>query len=152
MQRRLDQLRGWLNRRDDPEFSDRVRDVVGLSLDPPGEKAVVLSVDEKTAIQATERRHPDPLPGAGRPRRREFEYRRHGTVSLIAALDVHGGEVLARDIARNDAATFCDFLDDIDRVIDPAMEIDACSMLVVVRRTLGPSRPRIGARKAMWGD
>jgi len=87
MQIRLDRVRGWLNRRDDPEFWDRVRDVVGLYLNPPGEKTVVLSVDEKTAIQATERRHPDQLPGAGRPRRREFEYRRHGTVSLMAALE-----------------------------------------------------------------
>jgi len=123
MQIRLDRVRGWLNRRDDPEFWNRVRDVVGLYLNPPGEKAVVLSVDEKTAIQAKERRYPDQMPKSGRVRRREFEYRRHGTVSLMAALDVHGGEVLARDIARNDSATFCDFLDDIDRAVDPLMEI-----------------------------
>ena len=123
MQIRLDRVRGWLNRSDDPELWDRVRDVVGLYLNPPAEKALVLSVDEKTAIQAKERRYPDQSPREGRPRRRELEHRRHGTVSLMAALDVHGGEVLARDIASNDAATFCDFLDDIDRAVDPTMVI-----------------------------
>ena len=66
MQIRLDRVRGWLNRRDDPEFWNRVRDVVGLHLDSPGEKALASSVGEKTAIQAKERRYPDQLPGAGR--------------------------------------------------------------------------------------
>ncbi len=72
---RLDQVRGWLNRRDDPEFWERVRDVCGLYLSPP-ERALVLSVDEKTSIQAKQRRHPDQVPAPGRPRRREFECRR----------------------------------------------------------------------------
>ncbi len=58
----------------------------------------MLSVDEKTAIQARERRHPDQAVAAGRPRRREFEYVRHGTASLLAAMDVHSGKVLTRPI------------------------------------------------------
>lgn len=87
---RLDQVRGWLNRRDDPSFWERVRDVCGLYLNPP-ERALVLSLDEKTAIQAKERTHPDQAARPGRPRRREFEYIRHGTASLVAALDVHRG-------------------------------------------------------------
>ncbi len=119
---RLDQVRGWLNRRDDPLFWDRVRDVCGLYLNPP-ERALVLSVDEKTAIHARERRHPDQAPAPGRPRRREFEYVRHGTASLVAALDVHRGTVVARPIQRNNSATFCAFLDAIDREVDAGLAI-----------------------------
>ncbi len=119
---RLDRVRGWLNRRDDPEFWDRVRDVCGLYLHPP-ERALVLSVDEKTSIQAKERRCPDQTPGPGRPRRREFEYIRHGTASLVAAMDVHTGSVLGRPIERNDSTTFCAFLDTIDAEVDAGLAI-----------------------------
>jgi transposase len=119
----LRRVRGWLNRRDDPEFWDRVRDVCGLYLSPPDEKALVLSIDEKTGIQAKRRVVADQPARPGRARRREFEYRRHGTASLVAALAVHSGEVLARPIARNDSATFCDFLDDIDRAVPPGTKI-----------------------------
>lgn len=123
----LTKVRGWLNRRDDPRFWDRVRDVCGLYLNPP-ERALVLSVDEKTSIQAKSRKHHDQHPKRGRPRRREFEYVRHGTASLHAALDVHSGEVLAAPIPAkahggNNSANFCEFLDDIDRSVDPRLEI-----------------------------
>jgi hypothetical protein len=57
---------------------------------------VVLSIDEKTGIQAIDRKHPGRAPTPGRLRRREFEYIRHGTQALIAALDVHTGRVLGR--------------------------------------------------------
>jgi len=116
-------VRGWLNRRDDPEFWSRVRDVCGLYLNCPG-NAIVLSVDEKTSVQAKERRHPDQPPRPGQRRRREWEYIRHGTASLFAALDVHSGEVLAEPIdGRNDSVNFCEFLDQIERIIDPDLEI-----------------------------
>ena len=123
----LSKVRGWLNRRDDPGFWDRVRDICGLYLDPP-ERALVLSVDEKTSIQAKQRKHPDQAPTAGGWRRREFEYIRHGTASLFAALDVHTGEVLAEPIpdkaaGGNNSANFCVFLDAIDRAVDPALAI-----------------------------
>jgi transposase len=123
----LTKVRGWLNRRDDPEFWERVRDVCGLYLDPP-HRALVLSVDEKTSIQAKSRKHPDQPARAGRVRRREFEYVRHGTASLFAALDVHTGEVLAepippREAGGNNSVNFCEFLDDIDANIDPTLEI-----------------------------
>lgn len=119
----LSKVRGWLNRRDDPGFWDRVRDICGLYLDPP-ERALVLSVDEKTSIQAKQRKHPDHQPRAGKWRRREFEYVRHGTASLHAALDVHSGEVLAAPIPdKNDSTNFCAFLDDIERAVDPALAI-----------------------------
>lgn len=119
----LTKVRGWLNRRDDPEFWDRVRDICGLYLAPP-ERAVVISVDEKTSIQAKARKYPDQNPKAGRARRREFEYVRHGTASLHAALDVHTGEVLAAPIpGKNNSENFCAFLDEIDRNVDPALAI-----------------------------
>lgn len=119
----LTRVRGWLNRRDDPGFWDRVRDICGLYLDCP-ERAIVVSVDEKTSIQAKSRKYADQAPDAGRARRREFEYVRHGTASLHAALDVHTGEVLAQPIpGRNDSVNFCAFLDQIDRNTDPALAI-----------------------------
>ncbi len=59
----------------------------------------------------------------GRPGRYEFEYRGHGTASLLAAMDVYSGEVLASDIARNDSVTFIDFLTDIDRNVAPSLDI-----------------------------
>lgn len=119
---RLDRVRGWLNRRDDPEFWERVRDVCGLYLNPP-ERALVLSVDEKTSIQAKERLRPDQTCAPGRPRRREFEYVRHGTASLVAALDVHTGSVAARPIERNNSTTFCAFLDSIEEAVDASLVI-----------------------------
>lgn len=65
----LSKVRGWINRRDDPGFWDRVRDVCGLYLSPP-QNAIVVSVDEKTGIQAKQRIHPDQPPRPGRLRRR----------------------------------------------------------------------------------
>ncbi len=123
----LTKVRGWLNRRDDPEFWERVRDVCGLYLNPP-EQALVLSVDEKTSIQAKSRTHRDQPAQPGRRRRREFEYVRHGTASLFAALDVHSGTVLAepiptREAGGNNSVNFCAFLDEIDATVDPALDI-----------------------------
>lgn len=107
----LTKVRGWLNRRDDPTFWERVRDICGLYLSPP-ERALVLSVDEKTSIQAKQRRHPDQPARRARRRRREFEYVRHGTASLFAALDVHSGQVRAVPVpGKNDSVNFCEFLD-----------------------------------------
>jgi transposase len=113
---------GWLNRRDDPEFWDRVQDVCGLYLSGP-ENAIVLSLDEKTGIQAKQRIAPTTPAQPGRPARYEFEYRRHGTVSLLAAMEVHTGEVIGTNIARNDSPTFTAFLEDIDATIDAALDI-----------------------------
>jgi transposase len=106
-------VKGWLNRKDTPEFWDRAADVCGLYLNPPI-GALVLSIDEKTAIAARSRKHPTQSPEPGRLERREFEYRRHGTASLLAALDVATGEVLATDIPRADSKHFIAFLEDID--------------------------------------
>lgn len=118
----LSKVRGWINRRDDPEFWDRVRDVCGLYLSPPI-NALVLSVDEKTGIQAKERIHRDRPARPGQHARREFEYRRHGTAKLVAALNVATGEILADTIDRNDAVTFIEFLETIEAATDPSVEI-----------------------------
>jgi transposase len=115
-------VKGWLNRRDDPEFWDRVQDVCGLYLDPP-DNALVVSVDEKTGIQAKERRAVTTPAGPGRPAREEFEYIRHGTASLLAALEVHTGEVLATNIVANNSTTFIDFLTDIERKVPTELSI-----------------------------
>jgi len=116
-------VRGWLNRRDDPDFWSRVRDVCGLYLNCP-DNAIVLSVDEKTSVQAKERKHGDQPPRPRRRRRREWEYIRHGTASIFAALDVHSGEVLAEPIeGKNNSVNFCKFLDQIERAVDPTLEI-----------------------------
>jgi transposase len=115
-------VEGWLTRRDTPEFWEQAADVCGLYLSPP-ENAVVLSIDEKTSIQAKSRKHPTTPVRAGRPARREFEYVRHGTASLLACLDVRTGEVTARDIARNDSAHFVAFLEEIEEKTDEALAI-----------------------------
>ena len=113
---------GWLTRRDTPEFWERAADICGLYLSPP-ENAVLLSIDEKTGIQAKSRKHPTQALRPGRPERREFEYRRHGTASLIAAFDVKTGKVHANDIARNDSVTFIGFLAEIEQRIDAVLSI-----------------------------
>ncbi|MFD8089377.1 IS630 family transposase, partial [Streptomyces malaysiensis] len=82
-----------------------------------------LSVDEKTAMQARSRRHPTRPTRPGQTERREFEYRRHGTASVVAALDVHTGQVLVEDIVRNDSAAFIRFLRMLDQCIDPKLTI-----------------------------
>ncbi|MFF5306751.1 IS630 family transposase [Streptomyces sp. NPDC013161] len=84
---------------------------------------MVLSIDGKTAIAARSRRHPGRPPRLGEPARQEFEYRRHGTASLVAALDVRTGEVLTKVIARNNATTFTAFLDHLDQAIAPGKAI-----------------------------
>jgi transposase len=113
---------GWLTRRDSPDFWQRAADICGLYLSPP-ENAVVLSIDEKTSVQAKERKHPSTAVRPGRPARREFEYVRHGTASLVAALDVATGKVTAKDIVRNDSVTFIGFLEEIEASIDEGLAI-----------------------------
>ena len=113
------QVRGWLTRKEDPSFWERAADVCGLYLSPPT-NAIVLSVDEKTAISARSPKHPTKPARPGRPALKEFEYRRNGVASIVAALDVHTGHVRAEQIARNDAEHFIEFLSSVDRLTDPA--------------------------------
>ena len=98
----------------DPAFAAKVKDVVGLYLNPP-ENAVVLSVDEKTSIQALERTQlPLPL-RQGRARRHTHDYKRHGVVDLYAALDVTTGKVTHRLTKSHKAVDFISFLNKIVR-------------------------------------
>jgi transposase len=98
----------------DPQFSEKVVDVVGLYLDPP-DHAVVLSVDEKTQIQALDRTQPMLPLRPGQIERRTHDYKRHGTASLYAAFDIATGEVLGRVTQRHRSREFVAFLRQIDQ-------------------------------------
>jgi transposase len=100
----------------DPLFVDKVKDVAGLYLAPP-ERAVVLCVDEKSQIQALDRTSPvlPMLPGT--PQRATHDYKRHGTSSLYAALDITTGKVIGQLHARHRAVEFKKFLTTIDREV-----------------------------------
>ncbi|MGH3305117.1 MAG: IS630 family transposase [Streptosporangiaceae bacterium] len=115
-------VRGWLRRADDPAFWIRAGAVCRLYLNPPP-GTVLISIDEKTGIQAKSRKHPQVPAGPGRDARREFEYVRHGTVSILAAMNVTTGQVIAERIARNDSATFTRFLAMLDQATPPHLRI-----------------------------
>jgi transposase len=107
---------------DDPQFVDKVRDVVGLYVNPP-DHAVVFSVDEKSQIQALERAQPVLPMDLGQPERQTHNYLRHGTLDLFAALNVATGEVLTRFTRAHRAKDLVAFLDDIDAAVDPSLEV-----------------------------
>ncbi len=115
-------VRGWLNRRDDEQFRAQAAAVCEVYLRPPP-GTVVICIDEKTGIQAKYRRYPEQPARPGRLARREFEYVRNGTVSIVAALEVATGQVVAEPIARNDSVTFTGFLHRLDQCIDPRLNI-----------------------------
>jgi transposase len=98
----------------DPLFIEKVRDVVGLYLNPP-ERAVVLCVDEKSQIQAIERTQPLLPMMPGQAERRTHDYRRYGTTSLFAALNIASGEVLGKCYRRHRSIEFRKFLDLIEK-------------------------------------
>jgi len=107
---------------DDPLFIEKVRDVVGLYMNPP-EHAVVLSVDEKPQVQALERAQPVLPMDFGMPERHTHNYKRHGTLDLFAALNVATGEVIARTKQQHRAEDFVNFLRDIDRTVDDDLSV-----------------------------
>ncbi len=97
----------------DPQFVDKVRDVVGIYMNPP-EHAVVLCVDEKTSIQALDRTQPSLPMRPGQVERRTHDYKRHGVIDLFAALNVATGHVIAQTRPKHRAVEFRQFLDLID--------------------------------------
>lgn len=120
----------------DPEFESRLRDVCGLYVDPP-ENVLVVSIDEKTGIQAKAPTKPDTLPAPGKPARREHEYERNGTQCLFACLKVKEGDVLgmpAKTRNRYDLIRFLDQLDGEIPIIE-GQEIVAVSDNLSTRRT-----------------
>ena len=95
---------------DDPRFEEKAADIIGLYMNPP-QHAAVFCVDEKTAIQALDRLDPVLPLSPGRAERHGFEYYRHGTLSLYAALDVKTGEVHGMTAARHTSQEFIAFLE-----------------------------------------
>ena len=96
----------------DPDFETKAADIIGLYLHPP-QHAAVFCVDEKTAIQALDRKDPVLPMSPGRAEKHGFEYFRHGTLSLYAAFNTKTGEVLGKTAARHTSAEFVAFLADI---------------------------------------
>ena len=130
----------------DPQFIDKVRDVAGLYLNPP-EAAVVLCVDEKTAIQALDRTAPVlPLMPAT-PQRRSHDYRRHGTTDLFAALDAASGKVIASMTPRHRSEEFHRFLNLIDKEIPEHLAVHIVLDNVSTHKT-PPSRAGSSATPA----
>jgi transposase len=106
----------------DPLLIEKIRDIAGLYLAPP-QNAAVFAVDEKPQIQALQRTAPvlPMIPGV--PERRSHDYVRHGTIDLFAALNTATGKVTGRLSAQHRAVDFRDFLDEIDRQIEPGLAI-----------------------------
>jgi transposase len=106
----------------DPLFIDKVRDIVGLYMDPP-DRALVLCVDEKSQIQALNRTQPLLPMRPGQIERRTHDYKRHGTTSLFAALDVATGTVIGEFHRRHRSAEFRKFLDTIDNAVPGDLDV-----------------------------
>lgn len=106
----------------DPLFVDKVRDIVGLYLDPP-DRALVLCVDEKSQIQALDRSQPLLPMQPGQVERRTHDYKRHGTTSLFAALDIATGKVIGRCYKRHRSSEFRKFLDAIDAAVPADLDV-----------------------------
>lgn len=104
----------WCGKSTDPEFEKKMLNVIGLYMKPE-KNALVLSVDEKTQIQALDRSQPELPLRSGKPKRHTATYKRNGTVSLIAALAVHQGDITAETIEKNNHETFLKFLKKIYR-------------------------------------
>ncbi len=107
---------------DDPRLVEKVRDVVGLYLNPP-DKALVLSVDEKSQIQALDRTAPVLPLRPGVPERQTHDYRRHGTTTLFAALSMLDGKVIGECRPRHRSEDFLAFLRRIDQMTPRGLEL-----------------------------
>lgn len=120
-------VRGWLNRPADPAFHTKAQAVCALYLNPPAADpaadTVLFSVDEKTAIQARSRKRATRPVRPGLVERREFEYVRHGTASLMAAMNVTTGTIHPKIIRRNDSDTFIEFLAELAATVEPDKKI-----------------------------
>jgi len=131
----------------DPLFVEKVRDIVGLYLNPP-DRALVLCADEKSQIQALDRTQPLLPMRPGQVERRTHDYVRHGTTSLFAALDIKTGTVIGRCHRRHRAVEFRQFLDTIDEAVPPELDIhlvldhSATHKTPLIRRWLS-KRPRV---------
>jgi transposase len=100
----------------DPKFADKLKEVVGLYIDPPAH-AVVLSIDEKSQIQALDRTQPGLPMKKGRCATMTHDYKRHGTTTLFAALDILEGKVIGRCMQRHRHQEFIRFLNAVEREV-----------------------------------
>jgi len=106
----------------DPEFVAKVRDIVALYVNPP-DKAIVLSVDEKSQIQALDRTQPILPLRPGLPERQTHDYERHGTTTLFAALDVAAGKIIGQWQPRHRHQEFLRFLETVDAAVEPRVPV-----------------------------
>jgi len=106
----------------DPQFVDKVRDIVGLYMSPP-ENALVLAVDEKSQVQALDRTAPILPMMPTTPARATHDYVRHGTTTLFAAMDIISGSVIARNYRRHRSTEFLRFLKEVDAATPKGLEL-----------------------------
>ena len=106
----------------DPQFEEKLRDVIGLYLNPP-EKAIVFSVDEKSQIQALDRTQPGLPMKPGKNGTLTHDYKRHGTTTLFAALNVHEGTVIGECLPQHRHDEFLRFLRKLDRQTDKTLAV-----------------------------
>lgn len=106
----------------DPQLEEKVRDVVGLYLDPP-DRALVLCVDEKSQIQALDRTAPLLPLRPGLPERQTYDYKRHGTTTLFAAFNILNGKVIGSCLPRHRGQEFIKFLHQLEKEVPPELDI-----------------------------
>nr|WP_235187581.1 IS630 family transposase [Methylobacter tundripaludum] len=106
----------------DPLFAEKLKDVIGLYLEPP-EKALVFSVDEKSQIQALDRTQPGLPMKPGKAGTMTHDYKRHGTTTLFAALNVHEGTVIGECLPKHRNDEFIKFLKILDRRTDKTLTV-----------------------------
>ena len=106
----------------DPLFVEKVRDIVGLYLNPP-DRAMVLCIDEKSQVQALDRTQPILPLRPGQAERRTHDYTRHGTTSLFAALDVKAGTIIGKCMPRHRATEFRRFLDMVEKNVPANLDV-----------------------------
>lgn len=121
----------------DPLFAEKLRDVIGLYLDPP-EKAMVFSVDEKSQIQALDRTQPGLPMKPGKAGTMTHDYKRHGTTTLFAALNVHEGTVIGECLPKHRNDEFLKFLKVIDKQTDKTLAIH-----LIVDNYATPKHPNV---------
>ncbi|WP_431014898.1 IS630 family transposase [Bradyrhizobium pachyrhizi] len=131
----------------DPNFVAKVRDVVGLYVSPP-EHAIVLCVDEKSQIQALDRSQPMLPMRPGQAARRSHDYKRHGTTSLFAALDIASGRVIGKCYGRHRTAEFRKFLDEIEAAVPRELDVHLVMDNYVTHKT--PMIRRWLAKRPRW--
>jgi DDE superfamily endonuclease len=128
----------------DPKFAEKFKEVVGLYIDPPAH-AVVLSIDEKSQIQALDRAQPGLPMKKGRCATITNDYKRNGTTTLFAALDILEGKVIGRCMQRHRHQEFIRFLNAVERQMpaDKALHV-VLDNYATHKRVLGPTRSKVG--------